>query len=161
MRCWRASCSGTCKGAFTDARSDRKGLFVQAEGGTLLSWTRSARCRWPCSPSCCGHCRRARVRPVGGETEIPFDVRILAATNRDLETAVEERRFREDLFFRINVIQIDFPPLRAARATSCSLAQHFSEPAPRASKKQVARTLRRRGRAAGLPWPGNVRELRN
>ena len=65
------------------------------------------------------------MRPIGGEKEIAFDVRVLAATNRDLETAVEEGRFRKDLYFRINVIQIDLPPLRARGADTLLLAQHF------------------------------------
>ena len=86
-----------------------------------------------------------KVRPVGSETEVPFDVRLLAATNRDLETAMEEGRFRPDLFFRINVIQIDFPPLRPAVPTCCCWRSTLSKPVPR--------TRRSRCSVFPRPWP--------
>ena len=104
---------GHVKGAFTDARSDRKGLFLQAEGGTLLL-DEIGEMPLAMQPKLLRALEENKLRPVGGEREVVFDARILATTNRDLETAVEERRFREDLFFRINVIQLELPPLRAA-----------------------------------------------
>ena len=104
----------------------------------------------------------SKVRPVGGQQEVPFDVRLLAATNRDLETAIEEGRFREDLFFRINVIQLELPPLRARGTDVLLLAQHFVEAFAARSGKNIA------GISQGVAekllayfWPGNVRELRN
>jgi two-component system response regulator HydG len=102
------------------------------------------------------------VRPLGSEHEVAFDVRILAATNRDLETAVEEGRFRQDLFFRINVIQIDVPPLRSRGADILLLAQHFVEQfAPRAKKRVLGISEPVAEKLLSYDWPGNVRELRN
>jgi two-component system response regulator HydG len=152
---------GHAKGAFTDAKSDRKGLFVQAEGGTLLldeigemPSAMQAKLLRALEESC--------VRPVGSDREIPFDVRILAATNRDLETAVEEGRFRQDLYFRINVIQVEVPPLRARGADTLLLAQHFIEQfASRANKCVVGLAEPFAEKLLAYSWPGNVRELRN
>ena len=94
---------------------------------------------------------------------MPFDVRIIAATNRDLEGAVEEGRFREDLYFRINVVRIALPPLRARGDDVLLLAQHFSSATPRSDRQ--ARRGASRGRGARscsrTSWPGNVRELQN
>jgi two-component system response regulator HydG len=152
---------GHAKGAFTDARGDRKGLFVQAEGGTLLLDEIGEM-----PPAMQAKLLRAleenRVRPLGSEHEVAFDVRILAATNRDLETAVEEGRFRQDLFFRINVIQIDVPPLRSRGADILLLAQHFVEQfAPRAKKRVLGISEPVAEKLLSYDWPGNVRELRN
>ena len=128
---------GHVKGAFTDARSDRKGLFVQAEGGTLLL-DEIGEMPLAMQPKLLRALEENKVRPVGSEKEVAFDVRILAATNRDLETAVEERRFREDLFFRINVIQVELPPLRARGTDALLLAQHFIAPVRRAGQETGA-----------------------
>jgi two-component system response regulator HydG len=152
---------GHVKGAFTDARADRKGLFAQAEGGTLLL-DEIGEMPLSMQAKLLRALEESKVRPVGGEREIPFDVRILAATNRDLETAVEEKRFRQDLFFRVNVIQIDLPALRSRGTDVLLLAQHFIEQFAGRSKKSV------RGisepvaeKLLAYAWPGNVRELRN
>jgi two-component system response regulator HydG len=152
---------GHVKGAFTDARNDRRGLFLQAEGGTLFL-DEIGEMPLAMQPKLLRALEESKVRPVGGEQEIDFDVRVLAATNRDLETAVEEGRFRKDLYFRIDVIQIDLPPLRARGADALLLAQHFVEVCAARAKKQI------QGLSAGVaekllayPWPGNVRELRN
>ncbi len=152
---------GHMKGAFTDARSDRKGLFLQAEGGTLLL-DEIGEMPLSMQAKLLRALEESKVRPVGSEREIPFDVRLLAATNRDLETAVEDGRFRQDLFFRINVIQIDVPPLRSRGADILLLAQHFVEQFAGRAKKEV------RGisepvaeKLLAYAWPGNVRELRN
>jgi two-component system response regulator HydG len=102
------------------------------------------------------------VRPIGGTSEVPFDARVIAATNRDIETAIEEGRFREDLYYRLSVLQVGLPPLRARGGDVLLLAQHFIHHyskqmskgvdgvSPAAAKKML-----------GYPWPGNVRELRN
>ena len=102
------------------------------------------------------------MRPVGGDKEIPFDTRIIVATNRDLETEVAERRFREDLFYRINVVHIHVPALRARAGDVLALAQHFVERFAAVHRTGV------RGLAAAAAerlmeyaWPGNVRELQN
>jgi DNA-binding NtrC family response regulator len=152
---------GHVRGAFTDARADRKGLFLQAEGGTLLL-DEIGEMPLSMQPKLLRALEESKVRPVGSEKEVPFDVRILAATNRDLEAAVEERRFRQDLFFRINVIQVELPPLRARGADALLLAQHFIEIcAVRAKKKVVGASGAVAEKLLAYSWPGNVRELRN
>ena len=102
------------------------------------------------------------VRPVGGNEEIPFDVRIVASTNRDLESAVEEGRFREDLYFRINVIHLELPPLRARGGDVLLLAQHFlAKLAAQTGKRVVGLSPEAAERLLAYAWPGNVRELQN
>jgi two-component system response regulator HydG len=103
-----------------------------------------------------------RVRPVGGATEVAFDARIIAATNRDLEAMVEEGSFREDLYFRINVIHLEVPPLRDRGNDVLLLAQRFLD----AEARRNGRTLQPIGpevaeRLLAYGWPGNVRELHN
>src|SRR5207237_881571 len=96
---------GHAKGAFTDAKAARAGLFAQASGGTLFL-DEIGELPLGLQPKLLRALQERTVRPVGGDVEMPFDARIVAATNRDLESAVEERRFREDLFYRINVIHV-------------------------------------------------------
>ncbi len=152
---------GHVEGAFTDARSARAGLFLQANNGTLLLDEIGD---FPLSMQAklLRALEQQQLRPVGGDQDISFDVRILCATNRDLDAAVEEGRFRNDLFFRINVIQLSLPPLRARGADILLLAQHFadyfaarSDKPVRGISEPVAEKL------LNYPWPGNVRELRN
>jgi two-component system response regulator HydG len=152
---------GHAKGAFTDARDARRGLILQAEKGTLFLDEIG---EFP--PATQAKLLRAleeqKLRPVGGDEEIPFDVRILSATNRDLETAVEEGRFREDLYFRINVIQVEVPPLRARGSDILLLAQHFLEVfASRANRGVTGISQPVAQKLMSYSWPGNVRELRN
>jgi two-component system response regulator HydG len=152
---------GHVKGAFTDARSDRKGLFVQAEGGTLLL-DEIGEMPLSMQPKLLRALEENRVRPVGSEREVSFDVRLLATTNRDLETAVEEGRFRRDLFFRINVIQLELPPLRSRGTDALLLSQHFIEAfAKRTGKNVVGMSESVAEKLLAYSWPGNVRELRN
>src|SRR5207249_9439526 len=100
---------GHVRGAFTDACAARTGLFVQANGGTLLL-DEIGELPLSLQPKLLRVLQERAVRPVGGDTEIPCDVRLVATTNRDLEAAVAEGTFREDLYFRINVIQMNMPP---------------------------------------------------
>ena len=101
------------------------------------------------------------VRPLGATTERPIDVRFVAATNLDMESAVEDKRFREDLFFRLNVIRIEVPPLRRARAI-VPLAQHFLRQFATSAGKEVNTIAPAVAeRLLAYPWPGNVRELQN
>lgn len=152
---------GHAKGAFTDARSDRKGLFAQAEGGTLFL-DEIGEMPLAMQPKLLRALEESKVRPVGSDQEVPFDVRIVTATNRDLETAVEESRFREDLFFRINVIQLDMPPLRSRGTDVLLLAQHYLEAfAERAAKEVEGLSGAVAEKLLNYSWPGNVRELRN
>jgi two-component system response regulator HydG len=103
-----------------------------------------------------------KVRPLGTGQEIPFDARIIAATNRELEGEVEDKRFREDLFYRINVVRIDVPPLRSRGNDTLMLAQFFLERAAQRSNRQVNRIGRLVAeKLTDYDWPGNVRELEN
>ena len=152
---------GHTKGAFTDAKTDRKGLFVQATGGTLF-FDEIGEMPLSMQPKLLRALEESKVRPVGAQGEVSFDVRILTATNRDLESAVEDGRFREDLFFRINVIQIDVPPLRSRGTDTLLLAQHFVEQfAAHSGKEIVGLSEPVAEKLLAYTWPGNVRELRN
>jgi DNA-binding NtrC family response regulator len=152
---------GHVKGAFTDARANRVGLFQQAEGGTLLL-DEVGELPLSLQPKLLRALQERVVRPVGGDKERPFDARIIAATNRDLETAVEQARFREDLFFRLNVISVELPPLRLRGNDVLLLAQHFlARAAERAHKPVLGLSPRAAARLLAWTWPGNVRELQN
>jgi two-component system response regulator HydG len=152
---------GHVKGAFTEARSDRKGLFAQAEGGTLLL-DEIGEMPLSMQVKLLRALEENKIRPVGGERELPFDVRLITATNRDLETEVEEGRFRQDLFFRINVLQLDLPPLRSRGTDILLLSQSFIELlAARSGKKVVGLSESVAEKLLAYAWPGNVRELRN
>ncbi len=152
---------GHAKGAFTDARSARKGLFLQAESGTLFL-DEIGDFPLATQAKLLRALEEQKLRPVGGDQEESFDVRILSATNRDLESAVEEGRFREDLYFRVNVIQIEVPPLRARGTDVLLLAQHFVQTFARRSQKEVTGLSDPVAeKLMSYSWPGNVRELRN
>jgi DNA-binding NtrC family response regulator len=152
---------GHVRGAFTDAHAARKGLFMQATGGTLFLDEIGE-----LPPALQAKLLRAlqtrKVRPVGGNDEVPFDVRLIVATNRDLDSAVEEGRFREDLFFRVNVIQVEMPALRVRGGDILLIAQHFIERyAAQAEKRVVGLAPECAERLLAYVWPGNVRELEN
>jgi DNA-binding NtrC family response regulator len=152
---------GHTKGAFTDARTARPGLFVQAKGGTIFL-DEIGDMPLGLQPKLLRALQERTVRPVGGDHETPIDVRVVAASNRDLETAIEERKFREDLYYRINVIHVELPPLRARGADVLLLAQHYLEHFAAQSQKDV-RSLDPEAaeRLSAYAWPGNVRELAN
>jgi two-component system response regulator HydG len=152
---------GHVKGAFTDAKAARTGLFVTAQGGTLFL-DEIGEMPMGMQVKLLRALQERTVRPIGGSAEIPFDTRIVAATNRDLESEVAEGRFREDLFYRINVVRIHVPPLRARGSDVLLLAQNFIERFARVNDKRV--TGLSSGAAEKLlaySWPGNVRELQN
>jgi two-component system, NtrC family, response regulator AtoC len=152
---------GHTKGAFTDARSARPGLFVRASRGTLFL-DEIGEMPAGMQAKLLRALQERTVRPVGGDQEQPFDARIIAATNRDLETEVEEKRFREDLFYRINVVRVHVPPLRARGSDILLLAQHFLERyAGQSRRPVVGMTSATADRLLNYPWPGNVRELQN
>jgi DNA-binding NtrC family response regulator len=152
---------GHAKGAFTDARADRLGLFAQANGGTLFL-DEIGEIPLQVQPKLLRALEERKVRPVGSNVEAEIDVRIVAATNRDLEAAVEEQRFREDLYFRINVIHVDLPPLRSRGTDVLTLAQHFlGRYALQAGKDVRGISPTAAQRLCDYDWPGNVRELRN
>ncbi len=152
---------GHKRGAFTDATSDRKGLFQEAEKGTLFL-DEIGELPVMLQPKLLRALEERRIRPVGANKEIAVDVRILAATNIDLETAVEEGKFREDLFYRLNVMQMEAPPLRARGTDILLLADHFIKQFARRFEKKVSGVSENAAKKMlDYSWPGNVRELRN
>ena len=152
---------GHAKGAFTDARGDHVGLLVRANGGTLFL-DEIADMPLSLQPKLLRALQERTVRPVGATREIPFDARIVAATNQNLESAVEDKEFRADLFFRLNVVKVKVPPLSARRGDILLLAQSFLEQlAERAGKAVTGISPAAADRLLSYQWPGNVRELQN
>jgi len=152
---------GHVAGSFTDAKRTRVGLLVAASGGTLFLDEIGEM-----PPAMQAKLLRALqervVRPVGGSREIPFDVRIVAATNRDLETAVAKGQFRSDLYYRIDVVRVHMPPLRARGNDVLLLAQWFIGKFASESHKPVrGLSTETAERLLAYRWPGNVRELQN
>ena len=152
---------GHARGAFTDAKTARAGLFLQANGGTLFL-DEVGEIPIGLQPKLLRAIQERSVRPVGGDSETTFDARIVTATNRELEVAVEERRFREDLYYRLAVIRVDVPPLRARGNDVLLLAQHFALQSARQMGRPVEGiTSAAAEKLLAYPWPGNVRELQN
>jgi two-component system response regulator HydG len=152
---------GHVRGAFTDAKNDRRGLFAQAEGGTLFL-DEIGELPLELQPKLLRALQERKVRPLGGTTEVPFNARLITATNRDLETEVHHKRFREDLFYRVNVVKIDVPPLRDRHGDVLILAQHFVQAAADQTSKQVKGiSAAVAERLLAYEWRGNVRELEN
>jgi two-component system response regulator HydG len=152
---------GHAKGAFTDARTAEPGLFSRANRGTIFL-DEVGDMPLGLQPKLLRVLQERSVRPVGGRDEIPVDVRVIAATNRDLESAIEEGRFREDLYYRINVVHIPLPPLRARLGDILPLAQHFLLLfASRADKKVTGIAPPAAEKLVSYAWPGNVRGLQN
>jgi DNA-binding NtrC family response regulator len=153
---------GHAKGAFTDARKERMGLFVKANGGTLFL-DEVGEMPLAMQVKLLRALQERTVRPVGSEVDRPFDVRVVCATNRDLEHEVDEGRFRGDLFYRLNVIHIEVPPLRDRGAQDIlALADHFLRRACSDTGKDVADISSGAAeQMLGYGWPGNVRELQN
>jgi DNA-binding NtrC family response regulator len=151
---------GHAKGAFTDARQARRGLFLKASGGTLFL-DEIGEMPAGMQAKLLRALQERTVRAVGDDTETPFDTRILAATNRDLEHEVAERRFREDLFYRINVVNIEVPPLRVRGRDILVLAKHMLIRAQPNERRVVGFTMAAADALLAHSWPGNVRELQN
>jgi len=152
---------GHAKGAFTDARTAKKGLFESASGGTVFL-DEIGEMPLGLQPKLLRALQERTVRPVGATQEVPFDAHVISATNRDLESMVEERTFREDLYFRINVIQVVLPPLRARAGDVLLLAQDFLErTAARTNKRILGFSPEAAERLSAYSWPGNIRELQN
>lgn len=152
---------GYKKGAFTDAQTSRDGLFVQAHTGTLFL-DEIGDMPLSLQPKLLRALEERAVRPLGGKQEIPFDVRLISATHRDLEFAVENNEFRKDLYYRVNVVQIDLPPLRSRGSDILLLAQHFIDTyAAQMNKNVDGLSAEVANQLMNYHWPGNVRELRN
>ncbi len=152
---------GHVKGAFTGAHQDKKGLFLQADGGTIFL-DEIGETSLEFQKRLLRVLQEGEVHPVGADYTVTVDVRIIAATNRDLQQAIREGRFREDLFYRLNVFPIVLPPLRERREDIPLLANHFLQ------KYMLKSGKRLRGLDASAikilesyPFPGNVRELEN
>ena len=152
---------GHAKGAFTDAKQSRQGLFMQANGGTMFL-DEIGELALTLQPKLLRAIQDKKVRAVGAEGEISTDVRLIAATNRDLEEMVESKAFREDLYYRINVIHIPLPPLRARGGDVLLLAQHMlRQHAAMFDKRVMGLSTAAAERLLAYDWPGNVRELGN
>jgi two-component system response regulator HydG len=152
---------GHAKGAFTDAKAAKVGLFQTASGGTIFL-DEIGELPLEIQPKLLRVLQERTVRPVGANTEIKFDARVISATNRDLEGMIEEQRFREDLYFRINVLTIALPPLRTRGGDILVLARHFLERiASRTGKRVPGLSAEAAQMLMSYPWPGNVRELEN
>jgi len=152
---------GVRKGAFTDARDDRPGLFLQAAGGTLFL-DEIGEMPLESQPKLLHALESATVRPVGGTKEVATDVRLIAATNRSIEEATRNQTFRSDLYYRLNVIRIEIPPLRERPEDIEPLIDQCLN---RACRKLNLPIVGISGEAMrwllAYPWPGNVRELAN
>lgn len=152
---------GHARGAFTDARAPRSGLLVEANQGTLFL-DEIGDMPHGMQAKILRALQERSVRPLGSTQEVPFDARIVTATNRDLDRDVADKRFREDLYYRINVVRIEVPPLRSRGNDILALAQHFMQRSAQKSGKSVTRIGHAvADRLMNYPWPGNVRELEN
>jgi transcriptional regulator with PAS, ATPase and Fis domain len=151
---------GHRRGAFTGADQDKRGLFQEADGGTLFLDEIGEM-----SPALQVKLLRVlethEVRPLGGTGTTPVDVRLVSATNRDLEAAVEEGSFRQDLYYRINTVTIYVPPLRRRRVDIPFLAQHFAEEFGSEHARRITLDDEFVETLSRFDFPGNVRELRN
>ncbi|MET0340663.1 MAG: sigma-54 dependent transcriptional regulator [Polyangiales bacterium] len=148
------------RGAFTGASAKKEGLVRAAHGGTLFL-DEIGELPTPLQVKLLRVLQERKVRPVGGEQEIEVDVRILAATNRDVEAAVREGSFRQDLFYRLNVIRIQLPPLRERIEDIPMLAAHFLQKHSAFEGKRLSFSSDALAWIVQQPYPGNVRELEN
>ncbi len=153
---------GHKRGAFTDARTDRLGLFAEADGGSIFL-DEIGELALPLQAKLLRVLQEHEIRPLGATKTQRIDVRVIAATNRNLETMRADGSFREDLFFRLNVIQVDLPPLRARPEDIVPLADTYlatigakQDPPRRITVAPDAQQI-----MLGYGWPGNVRELHN
>ncbi|PPD39327.1 MAG: sigma-54-dependent Fis family transcriptional regulator [Methylobacter sp.] len=152
---------GVCKGAYTDARENRPGLFAEAKGGTLFL-DEIGEMPLAVQPKLLQVLETGKVRPVGSSSEVATDVRIIAATNQPIEKAVQNGLMRADLYYRLNVIRLDVPPLRERLADMDRLVDHLLQHAQTKLRRQtlgISAEAMRWIRA--YSWPGNVRELAN
>jgi DNA-binding NtrC family response regulator len=152
---------GHLKGAFTGAERAREGLFQHAQGGTLFL-DEISEMPLATQSKLLRVLEDRRVRPVGSEREVPVDLRFVFATNAELEKEVQAGRFRADLFFRINVMQIHLPPLKEREGDAVELATLFMKKlAAQLAMPAVPIDDATRQALSAYDWPGNVRELRN
>src|SRR5919106_5314218 len=151
---------GHVKGAFTGATAHKKGLFEEAHGGTFLL-DEIGEMPPTLQVKFLRVLQEGEVRPVGSTQATTADVRVLAATNRDLGQLMQQGKFREDLFYRLNVIPVVLPPLRERREDIPALAEHFLRQYGHKQGRSLRLTADAVARLLHYPWPGNVRELEN
>ncbi len=152
---------GHVRGAYTGAQQSREGLFYYARGGTLFLDEIS---EMPAAAQAklLRALEERRIRPVGSEQEVPVDVRVIAASNRDLKAEVASQRFRQDLYYRLQVLEVTLPPLRERPEDIPLLVEHFmTQLSPSLGVPPLALDARSLARISDYDWPGNVRELRN
>ena len=153
---------GHTKGAFTDAKTEKKGLFELADGGTILL-DEIGDMRAELQSKFLRVLENRNVRRLGGKVDVSIEVTAIATTNRDLKQAVENKEFREDLFFRLNTFALHLPPLRDRPEDILQLAQYFHD---YFSQKYIKKNLKgftaeAEKRLHDYNWPGNIRELKN
>ncbi len=152
---------GYKKGAFTDAKSDKKGLFFEANEGTLFL-DEIAEMPLTLQAKMLRVIEEKEVRPLGDTSSYPIDVRIISATNRDIKPLIQTGRFREDLYYRLKIIDIELPPLRKRREDIPLIIQHSINKLNRETNKKISGVSERALRILlDYSWPGNVRELEN
>lgn len=153
---------GHTKYAFTDARTDKKGMFELANGGVLLL-DEIGDMRFEMQSKLLRVLEDHTVRRLGGKVDIPLELMVIVTTNKDLQKAVGEKEFREDLFFRLNTFHIHIPPLRERKEDIAALARHFLQVfSDKYQKKEIASFSKKTQQSlAAYHWPGNIRELRN
>ena len=151
---------GYVKGAFTGAMHSKQGLIESANGGTLFL-DEIGNLPLDMQVKLLRVLQEKEIRPVGTTERVSIDLRVISATNHDLESDVRSGKFRQDLFFRLNVVQVKLPPLRERRGDIPILAQHFIEKFSESSRSARAIAEDAMARLTGYDWPGNVRELEN
>lgn len=152
---------GHTRGAFQGAEHKREGLFVSAEGGTVF-FDEIAELPKPAQAALLRVLDSQTIRPVGSEREVPLDLRFIFATTKNLKAEVEAGRFREDLFFRVNVLQIQMPPLKLRDTDTVDLAELFlSDLSANLGLQPLVIDSSVRAALLRYDWPGNIRELRN
>jgi len=152
---------GHKRGSFTGAHADKKGLFEVADGGTIFL-DEIGETEPGMQVRLLRVLQDGEIRPLGSSDTLKVDVRVIAATNRDLKKRVEEGRFREDLYYRLRVVEIELPPLRARRSDIPAMAHHFLDAAAARMKRNfLGFSNAAMDRLVAYDWPGNVRELAN
>lgn len=152
---------GHVKGAFTGATQNRDGLFTAANGGTILL-DEIGDMPLPLQVKLLRVLQENKVRPVGGSTDRDIDVRVLSATHHNLQTAIKNKAFRDDLYYRLNVVNLELPPLRERLEDIPLLANHFLRKiSDRTGKPVKSLSPEATGLLLGYDWPGNIRELEN
>jgi len=151
---------GHARGAFTDAKAAKTGLLVRASGGTLLL-DEINEMPLEMQPKLLRALQERTVRPLGESREVPFECRIVAATNVNLDAEIAAKRFREDLYYRLDVVRLTVPPLRDRGDDIRELAQHFLARQSSASRRKLTLSPELVEKLMIYAWPGNVRELEN